>query len=86
MGTYVLPEHTFPFKGIGNYPFEGGRYAAACQAGRTCPEVEELLDVIRQLLDFSRAGTLDQEKGEVAAYSRAMRLLDRYKSARSQRS
>lgn len=44
-------------------------------------EVEELVDVIRQLLDFNRGGTLDALPGEWAAYKRGKRVLDRYKPA-----
>jgi hypothetical protein len=50
------------------------------------PEVEELLDVIRQLLGFSRAHSLGAEPGESVAYSRAKRLLDRYRPATEQTS
>jgi hypothetical protein len=49
------------------------------------PEVEELLDVIRQLLDFSRAGTPECDAGEEEAYDRASGLLSRHSPARLQR-
>lgn len=47
-----------------------------CDRPTEQPEAEELLDVIRQLLGFSRAHSLEAEPGESAAYSRAKRLLD----------
>ncbi len=69
----------------GNYPFRGG---ILLERDRSVDsrEVEELLDVIRQLLDFSRAFSLDAERGETAAYKRAKRLLDRYSPAAEQTS
>ncbi len=50
----------------------------SAQDTNTADEVGYLLDVIRQLVKFSRAGTLHKEPGEDAAYLRAMRTLERH--------
>jgi hypothetical protein len=44
-------------------------------------QTEEFLDVIEELLFFSRAGTLDQEQGENEAWERAVALLRVYRPA-----
>ncbi len=41
----------------------------------------ELLDVIEQLCDFSRAGSGHEQPGEMEAWTRALRLLAHYRSA-----
>jgi hypothetical protein len=43
--------------------------------------INELLDVIEHLMDFSRACTFDEVEGEAEAADRARVVLNRYRSA-----
>jgi hypothetical protein len=43
------------------------------------PQVDELLDLISDLVAFSRAGTFDAAPGELSVWRRANTLLARYR-------
>ena len=58
-----------------------------CRAGATVVSpasevaVAELLDLIEHLLDYSRAGTFDEDPGEDELFNRAKNLVERYRPA-----
>lgn len=45
---------------------------------RQTPDLEELLDVVGELLSYSRAGTFDQVPGEDEAFDRAVAALRKH--------
>jgi DNA-binding transcriptional regulator PaaX len=52
------------------------------ELGRPAPEdFDQVLKALEGVLRFTRAGTFDEEAGEMAAYRYAERLLRRYRPA-----